>query len=532
MAASLQRMGSTLTHRGPDDEGQWHDSRAGVGLAHQRLSIIDLSSQGRQPMMSPSGRYVIVYNGEIYNFPALRKELDDLAAMEPATASFSWRGHSDTEVLLAAIEQWGLKKALKKFIGMFAFALWDRRERVLHLVRDRLGIKPLYYGWQGRAFLFGSELKALKAHPEFQGQIDRNALALMMRHNYIPAPHSIYKNIYKLLPGTILTIDKGGVHSRPKPVPYWCAREAAEKGVASPFTGSTEEAAEQLDGLLRDATKLRMISDVPLGAFLSGGIDSSAVVALMQAQSSRPVKTFSIGFHEEKYNEAGHAKRVAQYLGTDHTELYVTPEQAMGVIPCLPALYDEPFSDSSQIPTFLVSRLARGHVTVSLSGDGGDELFAGYNRYFWAGKIWKYLKWVPPGSGKIIANALMAVSRCTGVRAPGLFINFIPGKYRYKNICEKIQRLAKILEDGSPEYLYFNLISHWQDPGSIVIDGQDHAGILEKIRNGTGNYEFFQFMMFLDTVTYLPDDILTKVDRASMGAGLEARVPLLDHRVV
>ena len=362
--------------------------KPGLHWDFRRLSIMDLSPTGHQPMASADGRYVMVFNGEVYNFNQLRNELVDLG--------HAFRGHSDTEVMLASICQWGIRQAVQRFNGMFAFALWDRREHCLTLVRDRLGIKPLYYGWSGNVFLFGSELKALKAHPAFHAGIDRDALALYLHHNCIPAPYTIYTGFRKLLPGTILTMKGANISGEyPEPVPYWSARQVVETGLAHPFEGSDQDAIGELDGLLRESIRERMIADVPLGAFLSGGIDSSAVVALMQAQSDRPIQTFTIGFHESDYDEAKYAKEVARHLGTDHTELCVTSQEAQAVIPRLPTLYDEPFSDSSQIPTFLVSELARQQVTVSLSGDGGDELFGGYNRYSWVQRIDNATGWMP-----------------------------------------------------------------------------------------------------------------------------------------
>ena len=518
----LRRMNSPLTHRGPDDEGYWVDSRLSLGLAHRRLSILDLSPQGHQPMSSADDRYVIAYNGEVYNFSALRDRLN-----------FSqWRGHSDTEVMLAAIEQWGVEEAVKNFIGMFAFALWDKKERLLHLVRDRLGIKPLYYGWQGDSFLFGSELKALKAHPEFKGVIDRNSLALLMRHNYIPAPYSIYEGIKKLLPGHIFTLSMKKPQNASGPVPYWSAKEVVDRGVREPFTGSEEEAIHQFETLLADAVKLRMVSDVPLGAFLSGGVDSSTVVALMQAQSAQPVKTFSIGFLEDEFNEAQHAKRVANHLGTDHTELYVTPEEARSVIPRLPTLYDEPFADVSQVPTFLVSQLARKDVTVSLSGDGGDELLAGYRRYDRASLIWNKVKWCPFIFRKFISRVLVSVPPQFW---DGIFnrIRFmVPAKLRFSDSGHKIHALSTILNPENADVLYRGLISHWRDPTSLVLGSTEPPTPFSSKGHWKILPEFIERMMFLDLITYLPDDILTKVDRASMGVSLEARVPLLDHRVV
>jgi asparagine synthase (glutamine-hydrolysing) len=528
----LSRMADAIRHRGPNDQGIWLDRDARIGLAHRRLSILDLSPQGHQPMVSARERYVIVFNGEVYNFKDLRRELDSLGESCGSGSSATWRGHSDTEVILAAIEQWGLEKAVKRFIGMFAFALWDKKERVLHLVRDRLGIKPLYYGWQGNSFLFGSELKALKAHPDFKGQVDRNALALLLRHNYIPAPHSIFEGIHKLLPGHILTLNAENPNRLPNSVPYWSAEEMAEKMANDPFKGSEEEAISQLDFILRDAVKMRMISDVPLGAFLSGGIDSSIVVALMQAQSDRPVKTFSIGFFEDQYNEAQHAKSVAEHLGTDHTELYVTPQQAMAVIPRLPTLYDEPFSDSSQIPTFLVSELARQKVTVSLSGDGGDELFGGYSRYSAFQDLWKMIGWMPTKMQRVFAKIITSIPLET-YNKNFKWLSPIFSKYgNTRPVGDKMYKLSEVLAPGSAKALYTRLISHWKEPDSIVIGASEYPTPFTDGTFWENNSDFLQKMTFIDTITYLPDDILAKVDRASMGVSLEARVPLLDHRVV
>ena len=521
-AGSLERMNTALHHRGPDQAGVWMDREAGMALAHRRLSILDLSQEGNQPMISSSGRYVIVFNGEIYNFPALRESLP----------SHRWRGHSDTEVILEAIEHWGVRPAVEKFIGMFAIAIWDKRDRQLHLVRDRLGIKPLYYGWQGDSFLFGSELKALKQHPDFNNRINRNALALFLRYYNIPAPHSIYEGIFKLPPGHLLTVDTQKPKAELDPVPYWSAKDVAERGVAEPFEGSDQEAIAHMDSLLRDAVKIRMISDVPLGAFLSGGIDSSIVVALMQAQSSIPVKTFSIGFWEENYNEARHAKDVAQHLGTDHTELYVTPEQAMAVIPRLPTLYDEPFSDSSQIPTYLVSELARQKVTVSLSGDGGDELFGGYGRYSFGNSIWNKIKILPPWSRTLIAGFLRSISPNNWNRISAPFRPLLPSNIKPGNLGQNIHSLSEFLEAGSQREIYRRLVSHWKEPASVVIDGYEPTTHHTNGSHSDKLPDYILEMMLMDTLTYLPDDILTKVDRASMGVSLEARVPLLDHRVV
>lgn len=532
-----RRMADAITHRGPDDAGVWIDEAAGIALAHRRLSILDLSPAGHQPMASSSGRYVIAFNGEIYNHLDLRAELAKVGSDEtprsqsPGGAARFWRGHSDTETLLAAFEAWGIEATLKKCVGMFALALWDRETRSLTLARDRLGEKPLYYGWQGEAFLFGSELKALRAHPAFRGEIDRDALALYLRHNYVPAPYSIYRGIAKLPPGSWLTLAADApVGASPAPSFYWRARDAAEAGVRSDLDDAS--AVNALDALLRHAIGGQMVADVPLGAFLSGGVDSSAVVALMQAQSQRPVQTFTIGFHETGYNEAEHAHAVAAHLGTEHTELYVTAEQAMAVIPRLPSLYDEPFADSSQIPTFLVSELARRHVTVSLSGDGGDELFGGYNRYLWASRIWRSLGWAPRPLRAALAGVLTTLppAAWNGVFS-GLSV-FLPQHWRYANPGDKLHKLAGILAVRSPEEIYLALVSHWQQPTSVVIGATEPATVLTDPAQWADVPDFESRMMYLDQMTYLPGDILTKVDRAAMGVSLETRVPLIDHRVV
>ncbi len=530
----VSEMIGAIRYRGPDDSGVWCDERVGVGLGHARLSILDLSPEGHQPMLSSSGRYALSYNGEVYNFAELRSELE--------IAGAKFRGHSDTEVMLAAFEVWGLERAVRRFVGMFAFALWDRERRTLTLVRDRVGIKPLYFGWAGKTFLFGSELKALRAYKGFHAEIDRGALASFMRVGYVPAPLSIYKHVYKLSAGCVLTVgekelkategfspDPDALHATWRPVRYWSAKEYAEAGCASPFKGSEAEAVEQLDGLLRNAVGLRMIADVPLGAFLSGGIDSSLVVALMQAQSSRPIRTFTVGFHEAEYNEAIYSRKVAEHIGTDHTELYISPEQARAVIPRLPAMYDEPFADSSQIPTFLVSELARRHVTVALSGDGGDELFAGYNRYFWGRRLWRYLGLVPPSIRRGLAGGLTSLS-------PAAWANFFERFGRFLPVVakpgDKLHKLAALLALPDPDTMYLGMISLWKDPAEIVVQGVEPLTPVTDRVNWATLQDFTMRMMYLDLITYLPDDILTKVDRASMAVGLEARVPLLDHRVV
>lgn len=527
-------MAKAIAHRGPDHSGVWVDAQTGIALGHRRLAILDLSPQGHQPMVSFSGRYVIAFNGEIYNYRAIRKELESplshsSSAMEGEVVC--WSGHSDTEVMLAAFERWGVEGALSHFNGMFAFALWDRQDRVLHLVRDRLGEKPIYYGWMGDTFLFGSELKAMMAHPAWRGEIDRGALALYMRHTYIPAPYSIYTGIRKLLPAHILRIS---LPTRSREAPqsraYWSAKAAAEAGLRHPFAGNEAEAVESLHDLLRDAVKLRMEADVPLGAFLSGGIDSSAVVALMQAQSTNPVKTFTIGFEVPSYNEAGFAKEVARHLGTEHAELYVTAAEAMGVIPNLPQIYDEPFADSSQIPTFLVSRMTRQHVTVALSGDGGDELFGGYKRYFWGRDIWRKVGWMPKSARVAMERGLTSLSPEGWDRIFSAMGIMLPRRLRANLAGEKLHKLAEVLGCASAEAMYRGLVSFWE-PRSVVLDASESPTALTDRGQWADLPDFTQRMSFLDTVSYLPDDILAKVDRASMAVSLEGRMPLLDHRV-
>jgi asparagine synthase (glutamine-hydrolysing) len=520
-AEILLRMGTALKHRGPDDSGVFYDDSTGVGLVHRRLSILDLSPAGHQPMASHSGRYLIIFNGEIYNFEEIRSEL---------SPGHAWRGHSDTEVMLEAFERWGVEAAVKRFVGMFAFALWDRSERKLYLVRDRLGIKPLYYGWVEGKFVFASELKAIRLYPGFQAQIDRDVLALYMRHNYVPAPHCIYQGISKLNAGCILEL--GGPQEQPHVSRYWSATEVAREGLRSPVEGPETEIIEQLEAKLAEAVKLRMIADVPLGAFLSGGIDSSTVVALMQSQSTRPVKTFTIGFHENAYNEANHAKGIAAHLGTEHTELYVTPQEALNVVPLLPAMYDEPFADVSQIPTYLVSRLARQNVTVSLSGDGGDELFGGYSRYFLMKRVWNSMRPFPKPLRQAVSRMVASVSPKTIDRMYRLASPLAPRNKRSFPMGDKAHKLAGLLAAESQEHIYMHALTHWDNPSAVVNGAIEPETVRRFVHEARWLASMEEIMMLTDTVHYLPDDILTKVDRASMAVSLEARVPILDHRVV
>jgi asparagine synthase (glutamine-hydrolysing) len=513
-------MADALAHRGPDDRGAWEDAAAGIALGHRRLSILDLSPAGHQPMRSACGRLVIAFNGEIYNHLEMRAEL------EKTGRAPTWRGHSDTETLLAAFAAWGVEPTLGRMVGMFAIALWECDTRVLWLARDRLGEKPLYWGKVAGRLAFGSELKALRAAHGWQGEIDRDALPLLLRGGYIPAPCSIYKGIGKVRPGTVIRCAGATVEERV----YWSAWDVARRGMAAPLAATEDEAVEMLEARLRDAVRLQMVADVPLGAFLSGGIDSSTVVALMQALGSRAVKTFSIGFHEADYNEAHHAKAVAAHLGTEHTELYVSAEEARAVIPGLPDLYDEPFADSSQIPTYLVSQLARRHVTVSLSGDAGDELFGGYNRYFLGEAMWRRVQRMPRSLRLTAARSIHGIAPGTWNRLLRPAQPVLPRRLRYGNPGDKLHKLATVLGARDPMELYRFLISLWHDPERVVPGSREPITAIRE--PGRELADFTSTMMYLDTVSYLPDDILVKVDRAAMAVSLETRVPFLDHRLV
>lgn len=521
----LARMTAALGHRGPDSDGLWLDAAAGFGLGHRRLAIVDLSPQGHQPMASASARHVLAFNGEIYNHADLRREL------ERAGAAPAWRGHSDTETLLAAIEHWGLVATLGRCIGMFAIALWDRRERELWLARDRLGEKPLYYSLHDGRLLFASELKALAQVPGFLGPPDRDAVALFLRRGSVPAPYSIHAGVSKLRPGHWMRIRHDDLRAGRLPASqaYWNASEALAKGRRERFAGSAEEAVDALEALLGDAVGKQMMADVPLGAFLSGGVDSSTIVALMQRQSSRPVRTFSIGFNEEQFDEARYARAVAAHLGTAHTELYVSPAEAMAVIPDLPGIYDEPFADSSQIPTLLVSRMARQHVTVSLSGDAGDELFLGYHRYRSAAALRRTAARVPPGGRRALAQVLRHLPAPVYSFADATARALRRGPDLRK---ERMLRLASALESPHPDGTYGRMVTHWEDstalvPGAVALDS-----IYDGVDWNESQAAFPELLGRLDLDGYLADDILVKVDRAAMSVGLETRIPMLDHRVV
>lgn len=521
LAALAQRMADCIAHRGPDDGGVWVDEVSGLALAHRRLSIVDLSAAGHQPMLSASGRYVLAYNGEVYNHLDLREELQATGDAPP------WRGHSDTETLLACIEAWDVETTLKRSVGMFAFALWDRQAHTLVLARDRAGEKPLYYGWQGEAFLFGSELKALRAHPAFNATVDRGALALLLRHNYIPAPYSIHQGILKLPPGTWLQLVQGQRDAQPQA--YWSLAEVAERGVANPFTGSDSEAIDELARLMGKAVAGQQVADVPLGALLSGGIDSTVVTALMQAQSRRPIRTFTIGFEDKTYDEGTYAHAIAMHLGTEHTELQLSAADALSLIPKLPAMYDEPFADSSQLPTHLVMSMARRHVTVALSGDAGDEFFAGYNRYFLGPATWHRIGWMPPPLRRVLGAAMTAVPAHTLNRVGGPLSRYFgvaqPGDKSHK-LGQRLRHVNGI------DDLYVSLVTEWPNAADMVVGGHIPPNLLDQRERWPELQDPVARMMALDGLTYMPDDILVKVDRAAMAASLETRAPFLDRDVM
>lgn len=521
----VERMTRALRHRGPDAGGVWTDPESGIALGHRRLAIVELSERGAQPMHSTCGRYVLTFNGEIYNHSALRIELEN-------EKRIAWRGTSDTETLLAGFTAWGVRGTVDKCVGMFAFGLWDKAERRLSLARDRFGEKPLYYGWAGRgerrAFLFGSELKALRAYPGFDNAIDHGAVELFMRFCYVPVPYSIYEDIYKLGPGQILTLDGRGL-SRAEPVveSYWSVEQAALNGVADPIEDE-REGLERLEQTLREAVRLQLIADVPLGAFLSGGIDSSTIVALMQQESSGPVKSFTVGFDEAGFDESSYAAAVARHLGTDHHEIRVSPRDIQAIIPELPTTYDEPFGDSSQIPTRIICALARQSVVVALSGDAGDELFGGYDRYLLGPAFWRWAGLVPAGLRRAVGDAIgqipferwNALGRSTPLRT------------RVDLLGDKAHKLASRLKNvTSVDELFQSLVTQWNVGDAPVITTSTLSTRLDRQGSEARLAQPELRMMLLDTLTYLPDDILTKVDRASMAVALETRMPFLDHRV-
>jgi asparagine synthase (glutamine-hydrolysing) len=518
-------MADTLVHRGPDDAGTWLEPSTGLALGHRRLSILDLSPEGHQPKVSESGRFVIAFNGEIYNFRQLREQLSGLG--------HQFRGHSDTEVLLAALEEWDIHGTLPRLNGMFAFATWDSARYTLHLARDRLGEKPMFWCLDGGRLALASELRALRRVPWFSGRIDHGALRLFVRHNYVPAPHTIFEGVEKLLPGTVVSFraNDGAVrlHERRE---YWSLRRAYEAGAAEPYRGNPEDVVDELERLLGDAVALRMVADVPLGAFLSGGIDSSTIVAIMQRNADQPIRTFSIGVHDPRMDEAVHAARIAAHLGTRHTELYVDAVEALEVARRLPTMFDEPFADSSQIPTFLVSRLARRDVTVALSGDGGDELFGGYSRYEYARALWGRLGRVPQPLRGLVGRGLKRLPTALLKEPLELLNRALPARWRTQAPADKVRTLGEMLAEPGFRGFYRRLVSHIGDPGSLVPGGREPASPLADADLPNGCSAALTIMQFLDSISYLPDDILTKVDRTTMAVSLEGRIPLLDHRIV
>ncbi|XPV76066.1 MAG: asparagine synthase (glutamine-hydrolyzing) [Desulfovibrio sp.] len=525
---SVQKMADAIRHRGPDDHGYFHDPRSGIALGHRRLSILDLSPSGHQPMADHSGRYTIVYNGELYNFPEVKRALEYMGVT-------NWRGSSDTEILLAAIKAFGVEGALQKFRGMFAFALWDKKEQTLTLGRDRLGEKPLYYTLIGNTLIFGSELKGLIAHPEFSPEIDRNALGAYLRYHYVPTPFSIYKNTFKLPQGTTLQINAED-HSLPEPKPYWTLEATISEAREDTFHGTEKEALDCLNTILLETVRNQMVSDVPLGSLLSGGVDSSLVTSLMTRSGSGKVKTFTIGYDDPAYNEAQHAAQVANHLGTDHTEMTATPDDILQIIPKVPTIYDEPFSDASQLPSCLVSALTRQHVTVCLSGDGGDETFGGYNRHFWAPSIWNKISSLHPQLRKFAALGMTSLSPKTWDTLFQKTSPVLPASMKQRLPGHKLHKLASVLPAKTPQELYKGLVSNWHNPDALLKNGQEYSGLLENkqkwpIAPGS-SAEFTQWMQYMDTSTYLADDIMVKMDRAAMAVSLESRAPFLDHEVL
>ena len=519
--AVIKKMTDSIKHRGPNDSGSWNSLLDGIFLGHRRLSILDLSEAGHQPMESSNDRYVIAFNGEIYNHLQIRSEIEKI------DKNISWKGHSDTETILCAFEIFGIETSIKKFIGMFAFSLWDKKNKVLTLVRDRLGEKPMYYGWQktthGKVFLFGSELKALKSFPNIDLRVDRGSLSLFLKHAYIPNPYSIYEDIFSLEPGQILQVSQ--LNKEPIISEYWNASEIIKKGSTQEYKRTPKQAVKDLKNLLRNTIKSQMISDVPLGAFLSGGIDSSSVVSIMQEQSSMPVKTFTIGFNEQGFDEAKYAKSIAEHLGTDHTELYINANDALKVIPDMHSIYCEPFADPTQIPNFIVSKLANKDVTVALSGDGGDELFGGYSRYDHINRIWKNINYFPLITRNLISKILKYPLKEKSIYT----------KYRSEtltNLSKKIISGTNLIESETIHKLYLHVITQIPFPEEVVHGGYLKETKLDNLKPNFGDISNLEKMMATDTINYLPDDILTKVDRAAMKTSLETRVPFLDHNIV
>ncbi|MGI9212649.1 MAG: asparagine synthase (glutamine-hydrolyzing) [Methylococcaceae bacterium] len=520
---TIAKMTETLTHRGPDDSGVWVNRTAGIALGHRRLSVIETSELGHQPMLSTCERYVIVFNGEIYNHQELRRELEYTGYLA------GWKGQSDTETLLAMIATRGVSATLRKLQGMFTFALWDQNNQHLILARDRMGEKPLYYGWIDDVFVFASELKALKAYPGFKGEVDRRVLSLYLRMGYVPAPWTIYQGLSKLSPAHCITLICGRKDVASEN--YWTAISATRKGQREKFAGTDGEAINALDEVLRRSVNDQLIADVPLGAFLSGGIDSSLIVAIMKSLSGETIKTFSIGFKESGYDEAPYARNVAAHLGTEHSELYVTPKQALEVLPLLPVHYDEPFADPSALPTFLLARLAREQVTVSLSGDGGDELFGGYNRYLWTAQIWKRFGTWSPGFRVFLSTLMMLIPPSLWDQLLNALVFMLPPTWRLPQPGDKVHKMANMLPARSPVAMYHSLVSHWKLPTELVINGKEPPTLLDSGSPPREIKSLEQYLMYLDVMTYLPDNILVKLDRAAMANSLETRVPFLDYRL-
>jgi asparagine synthase (glutamine-hydrolysing) len=513
-----QKMITSLAHRGPDGEGIWQDPNTPVVLGHKRLSIIDLSNMGAQPMVSNSERFIISYNGEIYNFLSVKKELEEQGV--------TFRGNSDTEVILAAFDKWGISEGIKRLNGMFAIALWDRDKNQLHLIRDRMGKKPLYFGWAGSLLCFASELKAFMALPDFEKKIDKRSVSLFMRYGYVAAPYSIFEKVWQIPQGCYVTLDVGfiqkGIDLKALIKPYWKQPEVASDAIKHRQNKNQTEYEEEFLSLLSDSVKSRMISDVPLGAFLSGGIDSSMVVSLMQENASKPVKTFSIGFEEQGFDEAVYASKVADHLGTDHHELYVSSQKAMEVIPKLPDIYDEPFADVSQIPTYLVSEFSRDYVTVALSGDGGDEMLGGYNRHFMVPSLWKKVGWLPKGIRNLISERMLSVSTQQWDKLVS----------RHPQFGDRMHKVAKMIAQDNKDDAYYCLLEFWSNTDELMLSNEPDYMI--PLRDKTWQPKELSFedrIIFSDALSYLPNDILTKVDRASMAVSLETRAPLLDYRI-
>jgi asparagine synthase (glutamine-hydrolysing) len=523
LARQVREMAATIVHRGPDAQGVWCAAEDGVALGSVRLAVVGLGVNGDQPMASADGRFVLSYNGEVYNHRALRSGLEAEGA--------AFRGTSDTEVLVEAAARWGVGATLDAAEGMFAFALWDRQDRTLHLARDRFGEKPLYYGWVGRRLAWGSELKALCRLPDFHGAVDRDAVALFLRHNCVPAPHTVYRGVAKLSPGQVLRVGPKAVPgSRLVPTAYWSARDAIDKARSEPHGGPVESMVDDVEAVLSASVGARMVADVPVGAFLSGGIDSSLVVSLMQRHSRRPVRTFTIGFADQAFDESEDAARVAAHLGTDHTGLRLGDDDAAALIPSLPDIWDEPFGDVSEIPMYLVSKLARTEVTVALSGDGGDELFAGYNRHAWLERIWRRAAPVPPGLRRTAAHVLASLPPGAVDRTAALAAR-VSSRLEVRNPALKVAKVAKVLAAAGPEEAYLSLASYWDDAEGMVRGAGTSASVAARPSDWPELSGITEQMLWLDLVGYLPDDILTKLDRAAMAVSLETRVPFLDRAV-